>query len=299
MTPTITTIINFCSNEARFISHSIREAIACSHQVLVPFSDHFFSGNPERWSIINTCIKENPEATFIQLPFEPKLRQKYGPHFWHNVARWAGIHYCKTKTDFVLFLDADEVLDRVAFQTWLSQTDLSKINAVKFLNYWYFRDTCYQATTHEDSVVMTRLSAIKGADIFSESERHSLKLKPFLDHVISQEGHPMIHHYSWVRTKEEMLRKVQNWGHTSDRKNWIDLVEEEFSRPFSGKDFVHNYTFNTVEPYIQLQKDPDINLAEKQASFSNKIVVTPSERDRILSERTLWRKWAHSVYTSW
>ena len=62
----------------------------------------------------------------------------------------------------------------------------------------------------------------------------------------SKEGTPFVHHYSWVRTKEEMLKKVENWGHKHD-KNWTSLIEEEFSRPFNGTDFVHGYSYNIVE----------------------------------------------------
>jgi hypothetical protein len=43
-----------------------------------------------------------------------------------------------------------------------------------------------------------------------------------------------------------MLRKVKNWSHKNDR-NWDDLIEEEFSRDFNGKDFVHNYSYEIVE----------------------------------------------------
>jgi hypothetical protein len=289
--PKLTTIINFCSNEARFISHSIQAALKCSAQVIVPFSDHFFSGDPERWAIINTCIKENPKAQFIQIPFDAALRDTYGPHFWHNVARWVGIKHCNSDSDFVLFLDADEVIDTLAFNYWFKNTDLSKINAVKFLNYWYFRDVCYQADTYEDSVVMTRLSKIKGRDVFSDSERHALKIKPALHNVVGAMDKPFIHHYSWVRTKEEMLRKVRNWGHTSDRKDWVELVQEEFSRPFSGRDFVHNYTFYSVEAMINLDGSLDAELgnsSEKAKAFKNKRVLSTEERNKYLSQRSLF-----------
>ena len=50
----------------------------------------------------------------------------------------------------------------------------------------------------------------------------------------------------WVKNKKEMLRKVKNWSHKNDR-NWEDLIEEEFSRDFNGKDFVHNYSYEIVE----------------------------------------------------
>jgi hypothetical protein len=59
-------------------------------------------------------------------------------------------------------------------------------------------------------------------------------------------GEPIMHHFSWVRTKEEMLRKVKSWGHTNDR-DWNPMIEEEFSREFNGKDFVHNYSYKILE----------------------------------------------------
>ena len=33
---------------------------------------------------------------------------------------------------------------------------------------------------------------------------------------------PLIHHYSWVRTKQEAIRKVNTWGHFAD-KNWATV----------------------------------------------------------------------------
>jgi hypothetical protein len=57
---------------------------------------------------------------------------------------------------------------------------------------------------------------------------------------------PMIHHYSWVRTKEQMLQKVKAWGHNAD-KDWVSLIEEEFSRPFNGKCFVNNYSYEVLD----------------------------------------------------
>lgn len=69
--------------------------------------------------------------------------------------------------------------------------------------------------------------------------------------ILSEEGNPIVHHFSWVRNKEDMLKKVKNWGHNSD-KNWINLVEKEFSRPFNGTDFVHGYEYNIVENKFNL-----------------------------------------------
>ena len=60
-----------------------------------------------------------------------------------------------------------------------------------------------------------------------------------------------MHHYSWVRTQQEMLAKVGGWGHKHD-KDWATLINEEFSREFNGTDFVHGYTYVNVENYYNI-----------------------------------------------
>lgn len=72
---------------------------------------------------------------------------------------------------------------------------------------------------------------------------------------------PLAHHYSWVRTKGEMLKKVETFGHKSDR-DWVALVEKEFSHEFSGKDFVSGYEYETVEPYISITNITDMHNGE-------------------------------------
>ena len=64
--------------------------------------------------------------------------------------------------------------------------------------------------------------------------------------IVDKDGNPMIHHYSWVRTKDEMIQKVKSWGHNID-KDWISLIEEEFSRPFNGKCFVNDMEFEVLD----------------------------------------------------
>lgn len=67
----------------------------------------------------------------------------------------------------------------------------------------------------------------------------------------------MFHHYSWVRTQDEMLKKVRAWGHKGDR-NWVQLVNEEFTGPFRGTDFIHGYTYKSVKPFFDIQLEAPI-----------------------------------------
>ena len=65
----ITTVINYCSNDYRFIKKCIDEALVFSNQVLVVVSDHFFDGYKENRKILNKTYFENQKATFIEYKF--------------------------------------------------------------------------------------------------------------------------------------------------------------------------------------------------------------------------------------
>ena len=43
----IAAIINFCTNDYRFLARSIAETKSFSSQIIVPVCDHFFDGTPE------------------------------------------------------------------------------------------------------------------------------------------------------------------------------------------------------------------------------------------------------------
>jgi hypothetical protein len=48
-----------------------------------------------------------------------------------------------------------------------------------------------------------------------------------------------------------MIQKVQNWGHNNDR-NWIELIEKEFSHKFNGTDFINHYQYDRVKNIFNL-----------------------------------------------
>ena len=69
----ITTVINYCSNDYRFIKKCIDEAKKFSHQVIVPVSDHFFDGTKENRDLLNLTYLENPTCEFIEYEFTHKV----------------------------------------------------------------------------------------------------------------------------------------------------------------------------------------------------------------------------------
>lgn len=256
----IATIIPYCSNEERFLRHCIEGARPFSDQILIISCDHTFDGVLEDKKRLEEAASSFSDCNFYLYPLVkdriPKREYKkmgfFG--FWHTLSRWIGVCHLMEEIDYVLFLDTDEVVDSKSFYSWLDTEEYRRHQVMKLANYWYFREPSYQGKKWEDSVVFARKEILTRKRVLQKGERNAIyDLGPPLKsrYVVGLDRKPMVHHYSWVRTKEEMLKKVTSWGHKEDR-NWPQLVEEEFSRPFNGTDFVHGYEYETVKPLIDL-----------------------------------------------
>jgi hypothetical protein len=79
-----------------------------------------------------------------------------------------------------------------------------------------------------------------------------------------------VHHYSWVRTKEELCKKFSSWSHHWERP-WLNLVEVEYKDSFKERDFIRGYTYREVEPYFDplLESLPSISSDDLSAHRSN------------------------------
>lgn len=256
----VATVVNFCSNERRFLQATLQQATLFSRQVIVPVCDHFFDGTLENRALLEQIYAAFPDCLFIEYPYIPhkipkSVWKKIDPaHFWHSFSRWLATHFLDEEIESVLFLDADEVPDGKRFAEWLDCSDYMHHTALKLANYWYFREACHQALRFEDSVILVQKRALEKEIVLHPEERdaiYNLLPGPKRRHVTGSDGAPMFHHYSWVRTEEEMLKKVGSWGHKGDRE-WVSLVREEFATPFRGIDFVHGYSYQSVKPFVDI-----------------------------------------------
>ncbi len=261
----IATIINFCSNEYRFLGPCIKEAKKFSEVIHVVVSDHFFDGSAENFSLLNDIFQEFYDIKFFIYPFfkESIFPNSFNSsdtvHIWHSASRMVGFFYLPKEIQAVLFLDADEIVEGDNFRKWLSSFSYQQYDFLKLYCYWYFRSTCYQAKTWETSPLLAKKSSLNRKLIMHKDERsgmYALGQGKKQEGILSLENLPMVHHYSWVRTEEEMLKKVRSWGHNKDR-DWEKLVHEEFKKDFQGKDFVHGYDYATVAPFIELASFPN------------------------------------------
>ncbi len=260
MKHSIATIINFCTNESRFIKANLEQAHLFSKQVIVVVCDHFFDAAPENRILLDQIYAAFPETFFVEYPYIPdkipkKITKKIDQaHLWHSLSRLIGFTFVDEEIETVLFIDADEIADAKRFIEWLDSSDYQLHTTLKLANYWYFREPSNQALQFEDTIVIAQKKAIDADILLHQDERdaiYKLLPNPKRRHVTAADGKPMFHHFSWVRTREEMLQKVKTWGHKNDR-DWTCLVDEEFKGPFMGSDFVHGYRYKIVKPLFEI-----------------------------------------------
>jgi hypothetical protein len=236
------TLIPFCSYDYQFINRTIEGVRKVSDNIIITYCDHLFNGSPENLDLIDKVIKDNTDCKFIKINYDKTKDSRWH----HNYTRWLSTNISNSK--YVLYLDSDEVFESDKLLEWVRfKKDFPDV--CTFSNYWYFRSEKYQAKTYEDSPVLVNRKFINIENAFHGLERAIYKYidsnkKEFK--IMGLDGNPMCHHYSWAMNKEDMLRKTQNWGHDKDR-DWAKLIEEEFSRDFNGKDFVHGFEYNILK----------------------------------------------------
>lgn len=247
--------MSFCSNDWRFLKQCVQGITAFCDEILITVCDHFFDGSQENYALLERAYSSFPKCTFLEFAFDPVRSFHYFSslfpehsnwrHAWHNVGRWLGFLYASPQTEYLLFLDCDEIVESDNFIHWLKQFDIHNYVVCRFAGTWHFRKACFVATTQADLSLLVRKSALCGSILWDEDERSGIyeRIKGRkIKNIQSVNGAPLIHHYSGVRTKKEMLKKFATWGHHWER-NWADLVKREFSASFSGVDFIRGYRY--------------------------------------------------------
>lgn len=295
--PKITAVVSFCSNDWRFLKRCIEGISSFSHQILITVCDHFFDGTKENYALLQEAFHAFPNCTFLVFSFHPeKSYRLFSPlssehlnwrHEWHNTGRYLSYFYSAKESEFLFFLDTDEIVEKERFEKWLKEEDLSDYTAIRFAGRWHFREACFEALSYDDLSLLVRKKEVDPLFLFDEDERMGLFQKmpeKKKRQVCGQDGIPLIRHYSGVRTEEEFRKKLKCWGHHWER-DWEKLLQEEFSRPFNGSDFIRRFTYRSVEPFFDPLKEevpslPFLSLEEYVKGlhrFPNVIMV--SEKD--------------------
>jgi hypothetical protein len=296
---TIGTVISYCTNDWRFLNLCIEEARRFSSQVIVVVCDHFFDGTPEDRALLEWSYAQHPDCLFLEFTYDPE--QPYGlycpvrpgeedwAHYWHSTGRYIGYHYLDEAIETVLFADVDEIYDGNRFQEWLENFDYRSYEAIRFASYYYFREAKYRALSWLPLSLLARKEAILPELLLDLRERQGVfegLAGQKMMQAVGLDGQPLLHHYSWVKTKEEMLIKARTWGHRHER-DWIGLIEEEFSHPFNGTEAFYGMHYEEVESW----RDP---LAAETPLFlersKNRNNVLQIDRPAFLRETILKKK---------
>lgn len=226
----------------------LNECLKFSDDIIISAFDKLFSNIPESPTELQAFCDVAPDKIKVVVH---KFTNDKHPRYFHNFARWESIAH--TKHDYIFFLDADEIPEGDIFKYLLENNMLTDYDGIDFRCHWYFRTVRNQAIQKEICGLIIKKSVITNELMFTDLERWSFRQalgSKYLSDV-TFEGQILMHHFSWVRSKDEMLQKVDSWGHKFD-KDWISLIHEEFSRPFNGTDFVHNYAYNIVEDRFKI-----------------------------------------------
>ncbi len=234
----IATIINYCTNDYRFLSRSIEEVSLFSSQIIVPVCDHFFDGTPENRPLLDTSYAEHPGALFLEFAYDEN--ELYTPYIrrtpadedwrilWHSTARYLSFLYLDESIEYLLFLDADEIVEGEKFAAWLQWQDFRRWDALWFYAYRYGFLPSLLAPDFQLTGLLVRRRSVSPLLLFNSQERFGIfsgLAGAKRMQIVGLDGKPMIHHYSWVRPEAERLKKSRTWG-KKHLRNWEEWLEK-------------------------------------------------------------------------
>ena len=137
----ISTVINYCTNDYRFLEACLTEVRKFSKEIIIPVCDHFFNGVIENRLLLEHSYANHPDVRFVEFAFGTKPYGLYSElkegdedwiHYWHSTARYVGYQFVSPKVEYVLFLDVDVVAEGDKMKAWLSKFPYADFDAVRF-----------------------------------------------------------------------------------------------------------------------------------------------------------------------
>lgn len=255
---TVGVIINFCSNEICFLRPLLEQCSVFADEIVVSYGDMLYNGEAEDLSFIEPFKATFPNVKFVEYQVDltkPKNEmrgvQKRPLAYWHNLARFTAINALSSDVDWVFVIDADEIPDGIRVKEWLNHAKLNPGCCYKIATYWYFKLPIYQAKTFEDSILLIHKKHLTADNIFGDFERDFTiqSSRTVLQRMnMGLDGKPLWSHFSWVRTRDGIKKKVSSWAHANDIFKGVDVddVVEYIFRNDDVNDFVHRYEYEVV-----------------------------------------------------
>jgi hypothetical protein len=234
----IEAIILYSKLEKRFIQASVNNLHSIGIKVHIVQYTHLWNGTEPDEPVQNhldSYTLNKIKVTMLGWNFINNSAHSTNPFFWEWFARRYGMRHCQQT--WCLLLDGDELVDPAPFKQWLDTETYHHYDSIKLKHYVYSLHPMFQLTAKKHSF----------SNLVRTSYSHTLPFtvkKGRLNHVWNnqslftrwtgklgihpqftvQNGKPFIHHYTNVRTVEEIKQKTKNWGHKNDR-DWEAVLK--------------------------------------------------------------------------
>lgn len=248
---TVAAVVCYSHLERDFLGAVLRECRHFAREVVVVYGSRYFDLTPQP-PPAEHVVRAFPDVKFLQHDTHDHPGMRNRAAYWINSMRWAGVQASTSET--VLFLDADEVPEGRRVAAFLAAHPPGSLPPLKFANWWYMRHPWLRCEAVEDSIILVPRAGLTAALVLgAEAERDSLVGGAPRRRVVDGARTPMFHHYSWVRSADDLRRKVATWGHAEDR-DWLTPLNAELGTPVrreSGHhtDAIFGRRYTVVEPY--------------------------------------------------
>lgn len=193
-----------------------RQVESFADQIVAVSRTHLFSGEEEPAADLG--------VNHVLLPWKPGP----GGQLCQEM-RLVGLQQLR-ECDRVLFLDSDELIDVERMKP-----SLTTAVPTYFAAEWYWRDPTVKAVQkNEVAGLYCRPEDVLANQKRGEREAMCEKIQR------PRPEHPFMHHFSWCKPLDAMLKKVANWGHRNDHDDWAGEILREWTAPLPGDcSFVH------------------------------------------------------------
>lgn len=255
----LATCISFCTYDYRFLKKNIEEVSCFSDQIIVSVSTHFFDGREENQKLLEHCFAEHPDVLFVQFDYRPNT--VYTPYrtssptdpnwalYWHSIARMTTIPFLRDSIEYVLFIDSDEIFEGMRFKERLSAKSHENFRAVRLGCFPYgVLPSQRGKAVNQVLPLLVRKDELRPLSMIQPGDRMGIFRS--IDEPKSIDDRPScIHHYSWTRTKEELERKVESWGHRHDN-NWKEILKKCFTEGPQPELYPAEFSYETAPVYF-------------------------------------------------
>jgi hypothetical protein len=234
----IDAVVLYCSNDNRFFKTCVDNLLECGFRITVVTYSHMWAGDVEDIDILNQSndlFKDNPNYRNLFINWE----EGEHPLYWEGYGRHRATQELESDSEWVFYIDIDEIIEPLLFKKWVQDFPYYKYKSILLSQYGYYKHPTVRLNLIEPNPVFAKTKYAKSCP-FKESGRKQIfwNNENFISRVLAKlnlnpffyiyKGIPFIHHYSWVRSKKQILKKFLNWGHKDD-KDWVSIAEAEFS----------------------------------------------------------------------